>query len=118
MVLYFYPKDETPGCTKEACAFRDQYEVFKEAGAQVLGVSADSPTSHRLFAAKYRLPFKLLSDADGTVRRLYGVTATLGLLPRRATFVIDRTGIVRHAFSSQFHPSQHIDEALAALKTL
>src|SRR6266850_1274955 len=96
VILYFYPKDDTPGCTKEACAFRDDYEAFQEIGAEVIGVSSDAAESHGKFASKYRLPFVLLSDRDGDVRRRYGVPATLGLLPGRVTFVIDRQGTVRH----------------------
>src|ERR1700687_1310036 len=74
IVLYFYPKDDTPGCTAEACSFRDSYEVFKQAGAEVIGVSSDSEASHQQFASKHRLPFVLLSDKEGEVRKLYGVT--------------------------------------------
>jgi thioredoxin-dependent peroxiredoxin len=118
VVLYFYPKDETPGCTAEACTFRDSFEVFKEAGAEVLGVSGDSPESHKRFAAKYHLPFRLLSDEGDRVRELYGVSSTLGLLPGRVTFVIDKGGIVRHVFSSQFRPKKHVEEALEVLKQL
>jgi len=118
VVLYFYPKDDTPGCTTEACAFRDSYEVFKEAGAEVIGVSSDSASSHERFAAKHRLPFILLSDKGGSVRKLYGVSSTLGLLPGRVTYVIDKHGIVRHIFDSQFAPLKHISEALETLKKL
>jgi peroxiredoxin Q/BCP len=118
VVLYFYPKDNTPGCTAEACAFRDAYEVFKEAGAEVIGVSSDPPSSHQDFAQRHRLPFILLSDSDGAVRRLYGVPRTFGLIPGRVTYVIDRQGVVRHIFSSQFAPQKHIDEALAVLRRL
>jgi peroxiredoxin Q/BCP len=118
VVLYFYPKDDTPGCTKESCAFRDQYQDFQDAGAEVIGVSSDSEASHEKFAAKYRLPFTLLTDRGGAVRKQYGVPATLGLLPGRVTFVIDRQGIVRHVFNSQFQATQHVAEALDALKRL
>jgi peroxiredoxin Q/BCP len=118
IVLYFYPKDDTPGCTTEACAFRDSYEVFKDAGAEVIGVSSDSEESHQRFAAKYRLPFILLSDGNGAVRKRYGVPATLGLLPGRVTYVIDKKGIVRHIFSSQFTPEKHITEAIKTLQAL
>ena len=100
VVLYFYPKDDTPGCTRESCAFRDQYEDFTEAGGEVIGVSSDSGASHQRFAEKHRLPFTLLTDAGGEVRRRYGVPATMGLLPGRVTFVIDREGVVRHVFNS------------------
>lgn len=118
VVLYFYPKDNTPGCTSEACSFRDSYEVFREAGAEVIGVSSDSEESHKRFASQNRLPFILLSDKDGTVRKLYGVPSTFGLLPGRVTYVIDKEGIVRHIFSAQFTPEKHISEALRTLQTL
>ncbi len=115
IVLYFYPKDDTPGCTTEACAFRDSYEVFKDAGAEVIGISSDSAQSHQRFAMKHQLPYILLSDARGKIRKCYGVPATFGLLPGRVTYVIDKQGIVRHIFSSQFTPEQHIVEALETL---
>ena len=118
VVLYFYPKDDTPGCTKESCAFRDSYQDFQDAGAEVIGVSSDSAESHGRFAAKHRLPFTLLADQGGQVRKRYGVPATLGLLPGRVTFVIGRDGIVRHVFNSQFQATQHVSEALRALRAL
>lgn len=118
VVLFFYPRDETPGCTKEACAFRDDWERFREFGAEVVGISSDTVESHRRFAEKHSLPFALLSDEGGRVRRLYGVPATLGIFPGRATYVIDERGIVRHAFSSQLGVSRHVEEALAALSSL
>jgi peroxiredoxin Q/BCP len=115
VVLYFYPKDDTPGCTKEACAFRDQYQDFGDAGAVVIGVSSDSSESHRKFAERHRLPFTLLADRGGKVRKLYGVPATLGLLPGRVTFVIDAGGVVRHVFNSQLDATRHVREALGVL---
>jgi thioredoxin-dependent peroxiredoxin len=118
VVLYFYPKDDTPGCTKESCAFRDSYQDFQDAGAEVIGVSSDSAESHGRFAAKHRLPFTLLADQGGQVRKHYGVPATLGLLPGRVTFVIGRDGVVRHVFNSQFQATQHVSEALQALRDL
>jgi peroxiredoxin Q/BCP len=118
VVLYFYPKDDTPGCTKEACTFRDQYEDFVQAGAEVIGVSSDGEDAHRKFAEKYRLPFTLLSDHGGKVRKLYKVPATLGLLPGRVTYVIDTAGVVRHVFNSQLQATQHVAQALGALKRL
>jgi thioredoxin-dependent peroxiredoxin len=118
VVLYFYPKDNTPGCTAEACAFRDSHEVFAEAGAAVVGVSSDSVDSHQGFAGKHRLPFELLSDSGGEVRSRYGVPKTFGLLPGRVTYVIERDGIVRHVFSSMTHIDQHIAEAVAVVKQL
>lgn len=118
VVVYFYPKDDTPGCTAEACAFRDQYEDFKQAGAEVIGISSDAPEAHAKFASKHRLPFLLLSDRDGAVRKAYGVPATLGLLPGRVTFVVDREGIIRHLFSSQFRATKHVSEAIGVLKSM
>ncbi len=116
IVLYFYPKDNTSVCTEEACAFRDSYEVFKEAGAEVIGISSDSVESHRQFAAAHQLPFNLLSDTDGIIRKRYGVPTAFGL-PGRVTYVIDRQGIVRHIFFSQFTSKKHVDEALETLQT-
>ena len=118
VVLYFYPKDDTPGCTKEACSFRDSYQSFTDAGAEVIGVSSDDGASHQKFAEKFHLPFTLVSDTGGSVRKRYGVPATLGLLPGRVTFVIDRDGIVRHVFNSQLQATKHVDEALSVIKKL
>jgi peroxiredoxin Q/BCP len=118
VVLYFYPKDDTPGCVLEARAFRDRYEEFTAQGAEVLGVSSDSVKSHRRFIERHALPFRLLSDRDSTVRALYGVERTLGLLPGRVTYVIDRTGVVRQVYSSQLLPTRHSREALSVLATL
>ena len=118
VVLYFYPKDNTPGCTAEAFAFRDSYEVFTDAGADVIGVSSDSVARHAGFAGQHNLPFTLLSDQGGRVRKRYGVPAVLGLLPGRVTYVIDRGGTVRHVFSSMTHIDQHISEALDVVRQL
>jgi peroxiredoxin Q/BCP len=118
VVVYFYPKDDTPGCTKESCAFRDSYEVFQEIGAEVIGISGDSPDSHQKFAGKYQLPFILLSDTDNKVRKLFGVPPTLFILPGRVTYVIDKEGIVRHIFDSQLDFNAHVEEALKTLKSL
>jgi thioredoxin-dependent peroxiredoxin len=118
VVLYFYPKDDTSGCTAEACGFRDGYEVFREAGAEVIGVSSDSVASHGRFASKHRLPFTLLADQGGKLRKRFGVRPTLGILPGRVTYVIDQRGVVRHVFSSQTGIRRHIDEALAALREI
>jgi peroxiredoxin Q/BCP len=117
-VLYFYPKDESPGCTREACKFRDRYEVFTGLGAEVLGISSDSLESHKSFATHHGLPFILLSDEDNKVRELYGVSSTMGIIPGRVTYIIDKEGVVRHIFSSQFQPEKHIEEALKILKEL
>jgi peroxiredoxin Q/BCP len=118
VVLYFYPKDNTSGCTAEACAFRDSHEVFTEAGAEVIGVSSDSAERHAAFAGKHNLPFTLLSDQGGRVRKQYGVPAVLGLLPGRVTYVIDRQGTVRHVFNSMTNINQHVGDALEVVRQL
>lgn len=118
IVLYFYPKDESKGCTRQACAFRDKYEVFTDLGAEVIGISSDDIKSHKAFADKYNLPFILLSDEKKKVRKLYGVKSTFGVIPGRITYIIDKKGIVRHVFSSQFKPKRHIKEAIEALKKI
>ena len=118
VVLYFYPKDDTPGCTKEACGFRDSYTVFQEAGAEVIGVSSDTPNSHQQFASKYQLPFNLLSDTRNQARKAFGVPPTLGILPGRVTYVIDTSGVVRHIFNSQMNFQGHIDESLKIVKAI
>ncbi|MDB9422324.1 MAG: peroxiredoxin [Microcystis novacekii Mn_MB_F_20050700_S1] len=117
LVIYFYPKDDTPGCTAESCAFRDSYEVFTDAGAEVIGISADSPQSHQQFAQKYNLPFTLLSDSDNRVRKLFGVPATLFVLPGRVTYIIDKEGIVRHIFDSMLDFKAHVTESLNTIKS-
>jgi peroxiredoxin Q/BCP len=116
VVLYFYPADDTPGCTAEACSFRDAYEDFTDAGAVVIGVSADDAASHEKFAQKHNLPFDLLSDEDGKLRSAFGVKKKMGLLPGRVTFVIDPEGIVRKTYSSQVRMSAHQTEALATIR--
>jgi peroxiredoxin Q/BCP len=118
VVLYFYPKDDTRGCTAEACGFRDSYEAFADAGAEVIGVSSDSVGKHASFAGKHELPFTLLSDQGGRVRKSYGVPATLGVLPGRVTYVIDRDGTVRHTFNSMTNIGQHISDALKTVREL
>jgi thioredoxin-dependent peroxiredoxin len=115
VVLFFYPKDDTPGCTKQACAFRDDYEEFGKLDAEVLGISSDFLESHKSFAARHDLPFTLLSDEGGEVRKLYGVPNTFGLFPGRVTYVIDEESVVRHVFSSQLGVEKHVEEALQAL---
>jgi peroxiredoxin Q/BCP len=119
VVLYFYPKDDTPGCTKEACSFRDQYTVFQDLGCEVIGISSDAPKAHKEFANKYKLPFPLLADEKKEVRTLFGVPSSfLGLLPGRVTYIIDTEGIVRGIFNSQLNATQHIDEALKVVRGL
>lgn len=115
VVLYFYPKDDTPGCTKEVCAFRDSFEEFRKLDAEVIGISSDSVESHRSFAARHELPFTLLSDEGAKVRNLYGVPNSFGLFPGRVTYVIDEEGVVRHIFSSQLGVERHVEEAIEAL---
>ena len=119
LVIYFYPKDNTPGCTAQACSFRDQYEDFMDLGAEVIGVSSDSVASHQKFAKQYQLPFILLSDADKKIRKLFGVpTGLLGLLPGRVTYVADKNGIIQLIFDSSMMPTKHIPKALEAIKEL
>jgi peroxiredoxin Q/BCP len=118
LVLYFYPKDDTPGCTVEACLFRDENQTFADAGARVVGVSSDTVESHRSFADKCRIPFTLLSDRGGSVRARFGVPKTLGLIDGRVTYVIDRAGVVRHVFNSQIRARKHVEEALRLVRSL
>lgn len=118
VVLYFYPKDGTRMCTAEACSFRDSFEDFSQAGAVVIGVSADTLERHRTFAARERLPFTLLSDTDGKLRKAFGVPSILWMVPGRVTFVIDKRGVVRHVFNSLFTSDKHVQEALAVVKQL
>ena len=118
VILYFYPKDGTPGCTKEACAFRDEHEEFGKLDAEVIGVSSDSVESHKRFAEKHNLSFTLLSDEGGKVRRMYGVPNTFGIFPGRVTYVIDEAGVVRHVFSSQIGAVKHVEGALKSLAAI
>jgi peroxiredoxin Q/BCP len=117
LVVYFYPKDETYGCTIEACSFRDSYEDFTAAGAEVIGVSRDDAASHEEFKANHRLPFVLLSDPGGRVAKAWGLTATLGL-PPRVTFVFDKEGVVRLRFDSKIRFGKHVEDALEVVKKL
>ena len=118
IVLYFYPKDESSGCTAEACSFRDSYQEFADLGAEVIGISRQSVESHKSFATHHGLPFILLSDVDNKVRKLYGVPSTMGMLPGRVTYIIDKRGIVRHIFSSQTQALRHVEEARKTLEEL
>lgn len=118
-VIFFYPKDDTPGCTAEACGFRNVYNGLQGLGAEVIGISADSPASHKAFAEKYALPFVLLSDAKNEVRRLFGIsTGIFGWFAARVTFVVDEKGIVRHVFESQLRAREHVREALEHLNRI
>lgn len=116
VVLFFYPKAYSPGCTAEACQFRDAYEDFKAAGAEVIGVSSDDETTQKGFASRFRLQFTLLADRDEAVHKAYGVRRTLGLIKGRATFVIDEQGVVTYAFHSH-NPASHMGKALEALNS-
>lgn len=118
LVLFFYPKDETPGCTAEACGFRDSHGALQEMGAEVWGVSGDDVVSHRRFADRHQLPFSLLSDSDQGLRRAFGVPKTLGLLPSRVTYVIDGEGVIRHVFNNLLDGPAHVREAMQVLRTL
>lgn len=118
IVVFFYPKDETPGCIKEACAFRDSHDQFIAAGANVFGISADSVDSHKSFKLKFNLPYDLLSDENNKVRKTFGVSADLfGLIPGRVTYIIDDQGIVRHIFNNQLNFKKHVDESLKILES-
>lgn len=118
LVIYFYPKDDTPGCTAQACTFRDQYEVFKDFGAEIIGISSDSILSHQKFVSKYNLPFILLSDFDKKIRNAFGVSRDyLGLIDGRTTYIVDANGIVRYIFDST-SSRKHIEVALSILKKI
>jgi peroxiredoxin Q/BCP len=118
LVLFFYPKDDTPGCTMEACAFRDSYADIQALGAMVWGVSGDNADSHQRFAARHNLPFPLLVDQGDRLRRAFGVPSVLGLLPGRVTYVIDGEGVIRHVFNNLLDGPAHRREALEALHRL
>jgi peroxiredoxin Q/BCP len=119
LVIYFYPKDDSHGCTAEACSFQDQFEIFKEANAEIIGISGQSVVSHKEFAIKNRLTFTLLSDEGNKIRKLFGVPTNLfGLLPGRVTYIADKTGKVVYIFNSQTQATKHVDEALRILKEL
>lgn len=118
LVIYFYPKDNTPGCTAQACSFRDQYEDFKDLGAEVIGISSDSVASHQKFSKQFKLPFILLSDSDKKIRKLFGVPAGMfGLLPGRVTYVTDKNGVIQMIFDSVL-ATKHISKALETIKKI
>ncbi len=116
IVIFFYPKDQSPICTAEACSFRDAYDQFKQQGAEVVGISSDAAESHKLFAAKHHLPFIMVSDEKQKVRSLYHVPKTGGMVPGRVTYVIDKEGTIKLIFNSQLNASKHVEEALRVLK--
>ncbi len=117
VVLFFYPKDESPICTREVCAFRDAYEDFVDAGAVVIGVSGDPVEAHQAFAQRYRLPFWLVSDEKGTLRKAFQVPKTMGFFPGRVTYVVDPEGVIRMIFESQFSAQEHVDRALEVIRS-
>lgn len=116
LIIYFYPKDETPGCIKEACKFRDEFQSFVDLGVQVFGISGDSSASHKNFKEKYHLPFTLLADTNNEVRKEFGVPKSLLFLPGRVTYVVNEKGIVTYMFNSQFGAEKHIENALKFLR--
>lgn len=118
VVLFFYPRDFSPICTAQACAFRDAFQDFTDAGATVVGVSSDDETSHDKFSKEHRLPFPLVSDADGKLREAFGVPKALFIMPGRTTYVIDRQGIVRDVFTAHLAGGDHVKQALAIVKGL
>ncbi|NOU48895.1 MAG: peroxiredoxin [Bacteroidales bacterium] len=117
LVIFFYPKDDSPGCTKEACSFRDQFEVFKAADAEVIGISGQSVESHKKFAEKHHLTYTLLSDTGNKLRKKFGVPTNLfGMLPGRVTYIVDKNRIIIHIFNAQMEAEKHVDEAIRILK--
>ena len=118
LVLFFYPKDDTPGCTIEACGFRDKYDLFKILGAEVWGISNGSAQSHLGFANKNKLQYPLLSDENNTLRKQFGVPKTLGFIEGRVTYIINSEGIIKHIFEDLLNGPAHIKEAIKALKKL
>ena len=119
IVLYFYPKDETPGCTKEACTFRDAMKDFEQLNAKIIGISADSVKSHKAFAENHNLNFTLLSDENKQVRKLLEVPSDVfGLIDGRVTYVVDKNGVIQHIFKSQLNATKHVGEAKKALEAL
>ncbi|SFO66654.1 peroxiredoxin Q/BCP [Chitinophaga sp. YR627] len=117
LIIYFYPKDETSGCTKEACSFRDAYEDFTSLGAKVIGISGDDVASHKSFAEHHRLPFTLLADKGNKVRKLFGVPKTM-FIPGRVTYVVDQQGVITYVFNNLTDGPKHVTEALTALKEI
>lgn len=117
LVIFFYPKNNTPGCTAEMCSFRDHYEAFRDVGAEVIGISGDTSASHKKVQAKRKLPFLLLSDSDRSAEKAFGVPRNLfGMLPGRVTFVTDLEGKIIHVFNSSSNPTKHISESIKALQ--
>ena len=119
LIIYFYPKDDTPGCTTEACSFRDSFEVFTDMNVKVIGISSDNVASHKKFEEKYNLPFTLLADTDKKVQKLFGVPKSfLGMIPGRVTYIIDKQGSIVHIFNSMSNAEKHITESLSIIKKM
>lgn len=118
LVLFFYPKDDTPGCTIQACSFRDSSAAFQELGAEVWGISGDDAISHRRFATRHGLNFPLLVDRNNSLRRSLGVPKALGLMPGRVTYVVDGEGVIRHIFSNLLDGPAHVREAERVISSL
>ena len=118
LVIFFYPKDDTPGCTAEACGFRDNYDLFKVFGAEVWGISGDGQESHRQFSEKNKLPFPLLSDENNALRTAFGVKNVMGVIPGRVTFIIDSKGKIRHIFNNLLNGPAHVNDALSVLEEI
>ena len=118
LILFFYPKDDTPGCTAEACGFRDKYDLFKLFGAVVWGVSNDNQLSHKKFAEKNKLPFPILCDENNVLRKMLGVPMVLSLLDGRVTYLVDSNGIIRYIFNDLLNSSKHVTIALEELEKI
>lgn len=119
IVIYFYPKDNTPGCTKEACSFRDAMQNLNDLDCEIIGISADSVSSHKAFATQYNLKYNLLSDTNNQIRKLFGVPRNLfGIIPGRVSYICDKEGIVLHIVNSQMNPEKHIQETLETLQAI
>ena len=113
IVIFFYPKDDTPGCTIEACSFRDQYNIFSDLDCKVIGISSDSVKSHQNFKSKYNLPYTLLSDPEKKIRSLFKVPSHLfGLIAGRVSYVIDKKGMIKGIFNSQLNPTSHVKKTI------
>jgi thioredoxin-dependent peroxiredoxin len=117
VVIFFYPKDETRTCTKEACCFRDKYNEFLKHDVEVIGISCDSVESHQQFSDKYKLPYKILSDWNGAVKTAYGVSKVLGIIPGRETFVVNKAGVITKIYRDLFSSEDHVEQALEALSS-
>jgi len=115
-ILYFYPKNFTPGCTKEACEFRDHFSVFKNKDIEVLGISQDTVSSHQKFKKEHNLPFKLLADVNGKVSRLYKATVPIVGMTRRISYLIDDQMVIKAIYENMFGAEKHIDEMISAVK--